>query len=417
MKPDEALRMAARSLWSHKLRTTLTTLGVVIGIGSVLAVVTLSGAFEGSITSQFDSIDDRAILVTAGTGNEQGPPDAGPFGLIFTEVDRQNLAALPGVDEVSASGMIPVTGLTFGGRSIPFDRLQATTTDSGDIREPKDYLSGGVFRTGERQAVLGHTIATLLGNGTAIAAGSTIRVEFANETQDVVVAGVLAKQDSLFGSNNRAVFVPVDPFYDQRRTSPSTGERTVVYMGFTVFASDIGDVRQVRGAVDSYMQEESDASKLLTSDVKILVATASDITNQIGDAFSQVTIFIAGIAGVSLLVAGVMIATIQLVTVTERTQEIGILKAIGARNRDVLGIFLVEAALIGLIGGVLGIGVGLAAGYGLVQALFGGEVAFVISWGWVVVCLLFAGGVGILAGTLPARRATRVDPVQALTRE
>lgn len=419
MKPLDVVRMALASLWRHKGRTALTIAGVMIGVGAVLAVVTLGAAFENSITGQFDSIDDRAILVTASQGDiAQGPPDAGPFGLIFTEVDRQALQEIDGVDEMAASGIVPVTGLTVQERSLPFERLQAVSATETAIREPADYATGSVFEAGQAEVVLGHTIARLLGDGEPVTAGTEVTLEFADRTRNVTVAGVLAFQDSLFGSANREVFVPLDPFYDQQRTSPTTGERTLVYNGLTVFAEEVGAIDDVKQRVDAYMQQDSDASRLLTEDVRIIVATASDITGQIGEAFDQVTVFIAAIAGVSLLVGGIMIATILLISVAERTREIGVMKAIGGFDRDVLGLFLAEAALVGLAGSLLGILFGLGAGWLLVDGLFGGEdIAFAVPWDWVGIALLLGVGTGVVAGWLPARRATRIQPVEALGHE
>jgi putative ABC transport system permease protein len=410
----EALRMALRALWNHKLRSAMTILGVVIGVGSVIAVVTLGAAFEASITSQFEGIDSRAVLVTAGAaeGVATGPPDAGPFGLIFTEVDRQALRGLAHVEDVAAEGIIPITGLTFDDRSIPFQRLQAVGGSA--VGSAAGYESGRIFRDGEQEIVLGHTIATLLGDGTPIPAGSTITIEFADRTEEATVAGVLRFQESLFGSNNREVFVPLDPYYDQRRTSPSTGEQTFVYTGLTVFADDIRNVDAVRDAVRQYMDTRSDATRLLTPDTVILVVTAGDIVAQIGEAFDQVTLFIAAIAATSLLVGGIMIGTIMLISVTERTREIGVMKAIGARDRDVLWVFLLEAVLIGLLGGIVGLALGLGAGSALIGVLFGGEVAVVLPYAWMGIAVGVGVGTGVVAGLLPARRATKVEPVEAL---
>ncbi len=426
MRSGESTRMAMQNLWGHKMRSLLTIIGVLIGIGSVIAIVTLSAAFENSITSQFDEIDDRSIFVTAAsTDNQNGPPDAGQFGTVFTEVDRQALLNIDGVERVIASGNVVVTTLKTDARALPFQALTATNSDADEVRNQDLYFAGGPFTDGATEIVLGWNLALALGGDTppvtepSLQVGDTVAITLQdNSTRNVTVAGILVFQESLFGSGNGAAHVPLDPFYTTFRESPTTGVSVRVYDGFTVVAERGTDIDLVRDAVSAYMMDESDASTLLTGlDVTILVATASDITKQIGAAFDQVTIFVAGIAGVSLLVGGIMIATIQLISVTERTKEIGLMKAIGALDGDVLRLFLVESMIIGLVGSIAGIGVGLGAGAAMVAAFFGDDVAFVVPYQWIGIAVGVGVLTGIIAGYLPARRATKIQPVEALNYE
>ncbi len=427
MRGGEAWRMAATSLWNRKLRSLLTILGVVIGVGSVIAVVSLGAAFEESITSQFDDIDDRSIFVTASQEDvAQGPPDAGQFGLVFTEVDRQNLLALQGVERVVASGEVVVTGLGAGTLERPFRTLSATTADADEVRHREGYLSGGPFSDGEEHIVLGYSVAQALSGVSGsreptLQAGDNVTIRYPDGThQNVTISGVLAKEDSLFGSLNAQAFVPIDPFYTTALRSPSTGDVVRVFNGFTVVAERGSNVNGVRDEVRAYMDDASDAQALLEDleGLVILVATASDITDQISGAFDQVTIFIAAIAATSLAVGGIMIGTIMLISVTERTREIGVMKAIGGTERNILWLFLLEAGLIGLIGSIVGLALGLGGGYALVEGLFGSEdVSFLVPWDWVAISMLFGIATGIIAGWLPARRATKVNPVEALSYE
>ncbi len=426
MRTGESTRMALQNLWGHKLRSLLTIIGVLIGIGSIIAIVSLSAAFEYSITSQFDEIDDRSIFVTAASAaNQNGPPDAGQFGTVFTETDRQALADIDGVERVIASGNVAVTTLRTDARALPFQQLTATNSDADDVRHAELYHTGGPFTDGAPEIVLGWNLALALGadpptaTEPSLAVGDGIVVTFPdNSTRDVTVAGILVFQESLFGTGNGAAHVPLDPFYMTFRDSPSSGSSDRVFDGFTVIAKKGVDINDVRDAVNDYMQDSSDATTLLTDlDVLILVATASDITQQIGVAFDQVTIFVAGIAGVSLLVGGIMIATIQLISVTERTKEIGLMKAIGALDRDVLRLFLVESMIIGFVGSIAGIAVGLGAGAAMVAAFFGNESTFIVPYGWIGIAVGVGILTGIVAGYLPARRATKIQPVEALNYE
>ncbi len=137
----EAFRMAGRSLRNHPGRSILTILGVVIGIGSVIAIVSLGAAFEKSITDQFDAIDDRSIFVTCGqTGPQNGPPDCGQSTFIFTDVDREGLAALDGVERVIASGEVVVSSIGYDGQDRAWESVEATTSDADEIRNADEFI-------------------------------------------------------------------------------------------------------------------------------------------------------------------------------------------------------------------------------------------------------------------------------------
>lgn len=425
----EPLKMALRALWSHKMRSILTILGVVIGVASVLTVTSLGAAFEESITSQFDSVDDRSIFVSCGaTGVQNGPPDCGQSSFIFTEVDRTSLAGLAGVERVTATGEVTITSITYASKQAPYETLTATTSDADEIRNLDDYLVGGPFADDEPEIVLGYFAAKTLsgaksGEEPTVPVGASVVIQMADGTEvDATVAGVLAEQNSLFGSNNGAIFGSIEEFYTRSIKSPSTGQTTSVFSGFLAVAEESADINEVRDAIKDYMRASSDAAAFIADqdDLAVLVATAGDIQDDIGTAFDQITVFIAGIAGVSLLVGGIMIGTIMLISVTERTKEIGMMKAIGATNGGILWMFLLEAAIIGLIGSIVGIALGMAAGATLVAVLFGGDgedIGFVVPWNWVWISVVVGVGVGIVAGLLPARRAVAIEPVAALNYE
>lgn len=427
----EGLRMAMGNLWSHRMRSLLTILGVVIGVGSVLAVVTLGASFEESIVGQFDSVDQQTVYVYSSvTPLGGGPPDCQQFCNIFTDVDRAALAALDGVERVTVSVDIPSTSLSWNGTDLTYERLTATVPESDEVRVADDYASGGAFTLGERQVVLGSTIAQLLAlsgkpDGTKleevaqVQAGDAIAIRFPDGRQvDATVAGVLKEDMTFFGDRNGRVYVPVDPFYNTTRPSPTTGEESRVYAGFTVIAGSVRDVEDVRDAADAYIQDESDARTLKIDGQELAVDTASDIQGQISAVFSQVTLFIGAIGGVSLLVGAIGIANIMLVSVTERTREIGVMKAIGAKDREILTLFLLEAVLIGVVGSLFGIALGFAGGAGVVKGVFAAEdVPLVIPYEWLGYAVAVGMGVGVVAGFLPARRATKIQPIQALSYE
>lgn len=414
----ESLRMAVSNLLQHKARSVLTILGILIGLGAVLAVVTLGRSFEASVVSQFDSVDDRTMFVQATrSGPQTGPPNAGPFGTIFTEVDRTNVQALAGVERVTMSGSVQISSLTVHGEELVYDRLLATVPDAETVRKPLDYASGRVFQMGTRELVVGNEIAIQLGGeGGAILAGTPVTVRYRNGTTEAAtIVGVLKPDSSLFGSRNGQVYAPVDPYYTTVRPSPSTGETVRVYSGFSVIAKDARGVDQVQDRVKAYFEGPADAHQLLASGITIQVATAKDIQASIGAVFDQITLFIGAIGAISLLVGAIGIANIMLVTVAERTREIGILKAIGAKNSEILVLFLLEALLIGFFGAVLGVALGLGAGALVVHGVF--STAAVVPYDWIGIAVVVGMGVGVVAGLLPARRATKVEVVRALSYE
>ncbi|HUR64702.1 MAG TPA: ABC transporter permease [Candidatus Thermoplasmatota archaeon] len=419
----ESVRMAFASLWGHKTRSLLTILGVVIGISSVLGVVTLGKSFEGSILGQFSDFDTRTVFVTLtsnSTGGDRGPPNAGQFSDAFTSRDVQQLAQLAGVEAVTPSGTLQTSALVFHGKQLPLRSVTATLPTHQNVRNPAKYAAGGPFHTGALEIVLGDDLAQNLNGTVPVAVGSVIELRFQGRPPvNVTVAGLLAHVESAFGGGNAGAYVPVAPFYQNEATSPVTGAKVQIFSGLQVLAADAGRVDAVRDAVKGYLESPaSDAHGIIPRQVKMLIATQGDITASISAAFTQVTLFISAIAVVSLVVGAIGIANIMLVSVTERTREIGVMKALGARNGEILQLFLVEAVLIGLIGSAIGIGLGLGLGTLIVRGVFAAQkVAVVLPLEWVGISLAVGVLVGAVAGLLPARRATKIQPIRALAYE
>ncbi len=422
----DAVRMALSSIWGQKIRSTLTILGVVIGIGAVVAMTSMGASFEASITGEFDGISERTIFVTATFQNTGGgPPDAGDFGTIFTQRDVEELLDIDGVERVDPQGTLAIEGLEYDGKRLPISALSAVMAIDDQVAEQDLYYDGSAFEDGDRAIVLGWNMALFLAGDDldterpSIDAGDDLLLFLPDgSNQTIEVAGILAKSETLFGSSNTQAFVPIDPFYSKQIQGPEG--RIVAYNGLSVIAEDRDIVDRVKDDVKAYIDDKSDAAEL-TEDVpglELLVNTASDIQAQISTAIGQFTAFIAGIGGVALVVGGIMIATIMLISVTERTKEIGVMKAIGGRDRDILTMFLLEASIIGLIGAIVGVIVGTFAGFALVEGFFADEdISFVLDVQWLVGGVVLGFIVGIVAGIIPARRATKVQPVEALSYE
>ena len=419
----EAFRMAAASLWGHKLRSALTVLGVIIGIMAVLSVVTIGKSFEHSIVSGFSTVDDRTIFVTcnrseAGPG---GPPTCSGLGRVFTERDRQEILALPGVAAVNRQGALPIAGLVYENRTIPFQTLSTTESDSTAVSSlAGGFQAGRVYGPDAAEVVVSNDVAALLGNGTPVQPGASLTIRFIDQSEEqVTIVGVLKKETNAFVSFTTAtIYAPIDRFYRfPDVASPVTGEPTAVYEGFSVIADDPRTLDEAKAGVKDYLSSDrSDAHHLLVEGTEAYVASGSNIVDQIGTIFDDITLFISAIAVVSLVVGAIGIANIMLVTVTERTREIGVMKAIGAKDSDVLLLFLLEATLVGLIGAVLGIALGLTAGAIVIQVVFT-DFTLVFPYDWVGIALVVGMLTGVAAGFMPARRATRIHPIEALAYE
>jgi len=421
----EAVRMALANLWAHRLRSLLTILGVIIGVASVLAIATIGRSFEEGVVSGFDAVDDRTIFVSVDDDGDvsQGPPDAAGLGRIFSDRDVQEILGLEGVETVIVQAMQPIAGFRLEGEFVSFAQLNTAEPGSDLVSDlAGGYHDGRVFNEGQREVVLAYDVAQRFGNGTPLPVGTSLDVLFLDGGEEqVTVVGILAEEENPFVQFTAGqVFAPIDRYYSfPRQESPVTGQPVRVYDGLAVIADGPAGLEATAERVESYLASPgSDAAAFLVPDTVVLVATAGDITAQIGRVFDQISVFVGAIGGVSLLVGAIGIANIMLVSVTERTREIGVMKAVGARDRDVLFLFLLESIVIGVLGALIGIALGLLGAYGLVTSGFLGEgVPFRVPADWVTLALAVGIGVGILAGYWPARRATRVEVVQALAYE
>jgi putative ABC transport system permease protein len=420
----ESLRMALANLWNHKMRSTLTVLGVIIGIMAVLAVVTIGKSFEQSIVSGFNTVDDRTIFVTCNLESNEiggGPPDCNGLGRVFSERDRQTILHLPGVLAVNPQGQLPIDHLTYGNRSVPFRSIAAAESDSEAISSlAGGFLQGRVFAQDAAEVVVSYDVALLLGEGEPHIAGETLTIHFLDgNAEDVTIVGVLKKETNTFVQfTSGTIYAPVQRYYRfPAQESPVTGEPVQMYDGFSVVADDPRNLDTAKLAVTEYLDsDKSDASHLLVKGTVLYIATGSNIVDAIGTLFNQITLFISAIAVVSLIVGAIGIANIMLVSVTERTREIGVMKAIGAKDKEILVLFLLEAVLVGVVGAILGIALGLIAGAVVVQFVFD-EFTLVVPYDWIGISIAVGVLTGVIAGFMPARRATRIQPIQALAYE
>jgi putative ABC transport system permease protein len=429
MKLRDSLALAGRSLSGHRLRSALTVVGIVVGISTVVIFASFGTSVKTDVISEFQGTSASEIYVVTGDFGGDGGPFGGEGGgggfslgdlesVALPAVTTHDIGQLRGIDGVNAvipRGSIDINSIVHDGETVILDSMTATSPAA--FRE-SDLIAGQGIESGTRgEAVLSRAAVERFESNVTV--GETVEVDYGNgRTENVTVVGIAASARGGFGGFagfSPDVYVPVDPYYREfGPTAPSAaqGVDQVAFRQVTLVAEP-NRVPEAKAAAESYLEGPSDATRVL-GDVGITVQSTADLVDGIQSVLNDIIRLVTGIGVLALLVGAFGIANIMLVSVTERTKEIGIMKANGARNREVMGLFLAEAVLLGLLGAVVGIPVGLAIGYG---AAAYAEVGFTIPVVWVGI----AAGMGILtgavAGLYPAWRAARVDPIDALRYE
>ena len=403
MKVMELIHLALSRLGSSRLRAALTMLGVIIGVASVVSLVAVGQGATSGVTKQLQGLGTNLLTVNPGATTTGFTRGAAGSANTLTIADAQAIGALAGVaavePEVSTSQFVvagsvntttTILGTTGGYTQVRnFDVWQGAT------------LNGAAVDEHLQVAVLGATTADDLGL-TASSIGSTITIG----GLPFKVVGILqAKGSTGPTSQDDQILVPYTTVQDQ--FVPGDTVRTI---GISVASAD--QIDTVKAEITTLLESRHDIAIGGTDDFTI--ADQAQLLTTVSGVSDLLTLLLAGIASISLLVGGIGIMNIMLVSVRERTREIGIRKAIGARGRDILAQFLVEALVLSLLGGLIGIVLGLAVSY-LIGTLAGW--GFVFSPVTPVVAVLFSLLVGVVFGVWPARQAARLDPIVALRYE
>ena len=404
----QAVLEALESLSANKTRSGLTILGIVIGVGAVIAMLAVGSGAQDVITGSISGIGTNLLFVFSGNFQEE-VRNAKPL----TIGDAEAIADV--FQAPSVAGVAPVIQdnkeVTFGGERAR-SSISGVTPDYLTVRNYE--LLEGEFITEEHilgrasVAVLGPDLADKLFGHQEGIVGETIRIE----GQPFRVIGViLPKGGSAFGSQDDYALVPFSTA--QTRIIRRSRERVDVIF---VQATNPDTVLSAADEISQILRQRH-RSEIGLDDFTVLsqqdfVQTAQTITNTL-------TIFLGGIAAISLLVGGIGIMNLMLVSVTERTREIGLRKAIGARRRDILIQFLTESSLLSLIGGLIGIGLGWLIAYavGLFAAANGTELNPVVGLDAILLATIFSTAVGLFFGIYPANRAANLEPVEALRYE
>ncbi len=411
----EALRMAANGLLANRTRSALTMLGILIGVTAVILLVAVGNGASVQINNQVQSLGANVIYVYPSNARGSGGVSQGfGTGQSLTQADVDALNSKQQDPDVVAAIPIAQSGgqITYGNQNY-FAPTTGTTPDFPQIR---DYqLAEGSFFTADdvtarhRVVVLGQTVVDNLFGGTD-PVGQTIKIS----RQSFRVIGVFAqKGGSGLGSQDNVVVAPITAVW-----AYLTGARGKVISQIVASASSAGTVTQAETEITTILLERHQISDPTQADFQL--QSQQDILNQATSIATALTLVLGAIAGISLVVGGIGIMNIMLVTVTERTREIGIRKAIGARRRDILMQFLIEAMVLSGLGGALGIAVGalLAQEAPKVSALAtSGFPTPVVSPTSVVLAFCVSVAIGLFFGIYPANRAARLHPIEALRYE
>ncbi|MFC7057346.1 ABC transporter permease [Halovenus salina] len=397
----------------HKLRSTLTTLGIVLGIGAVIVFMVLGGAFEQDIVGEFEQEESTSMQVLTTTDSNFG--QGGFQSNIYTQSDIEAVENIEGVDWVAPDGDLSVVQLRHGGETVTGGGGLGSFSVTATAPERFDHglfemVDGEPFEEGQRgQAVVNEELVDLYDGDVEV--GDEIDLVFKDGMTETVTVTGIVNDDTGNGIPPR---VHVDTGYYQTKIDDPDGNRERAYSFLLVNAESLDTVDQTQQRVQEYFDAESDAAQLKGDDQGIDVQTVEDAVEQFQSIVNQIAVLLGGIAGISLIVGSIGIANIMIVSVTERTREIGIMKAVGARKRDIIQLFLVEAVILGSIGAVLGVMAGLGVGY-VGVSITGWPMVYPINW--ILIAVAVGGFVGVFSGLYPAWRAARVDPIQALRRE
>jgi putative ABC transport system permease protein len=402
MRFSDLLRLAFSRLGTGKLRAALTMLGVVIGVASVVALVSVAQGATKGISDRLQSLGTNLLTVNAGSTSNGITRTSLGSATTLTLDDASAISQLSGVQavepELSTSKLVIAGTLnetaTVIGTTPGYPTVRAYTMWVGT------FLNQASIDSALRVAVIGATTADNLGlDGSSI--GSTISI--GGLPFDLI--GIMQpKGGSGFNSPDDEVLIPVSTAREL-----FVGTNSIRSMGVSAASAD--QIDTVSGEITALLEQRHG---ITTGVDDFTITTQAQLLGTVSSVSDVLTILLAGIASISLLVGGIGIMNIMLVSVRERTREIGIRKAIGARGRDILSQFLVEALFLSLAGGLIGIAIGVLASFGI--GIYAGW-GFIFNPATVLVAVGFSLVVGIVFGVWPASQAARLDPVLALRYE
>ena len=397
--------MAFSALMANKMRSLLTMLGIIIGVGAVIAMVSIGMGVRNNIQQSIASLGSNMLIVMPGAENRTGVRGGAGSKTTLEDEDADAIKAkIGGIDNVSA--MVSGSYQVVFGNSNWKTSVQGVSPDYMDIRSLE--VESGIFITEHdmvkrnRVAVIGSTVSeNLFGGSNPV--GQNIRIN----NQPFKIIGVLKKkgQSSMGQDQDDVIIVPMTTAQERM-----LGVNYVHSINVQVSSPDIMD--EVQENIETLLRQRHHIAKGQEDDFNVRNLTS--LMETMDSTTAMITMLLGAVAGISLLVGGIGIMNIMMVSVTERTREIGIRKALGATFRNIMMQFLIESVVIGIIGGVIGIFMGCTLSIAVAEFFNFNTVITLLP---IAVSFSFAVGTGLFFGIYPARKAAKLDPIEALRYE
>lgn len=403
----EIFGMSIEALWSNRLRTSLTMLGVIIGIASVIMVTSVGQGVQRATEQQIQSLGTNVMLVLTGVARTGGISQGAGSASTLTWEDAQAIAQqVPAAEAVTP--FLQRLGQIVYGEQNDSTSILGVELNYPDVKEiqPKEgkFFTQEDLDNANAVVVLGSAVRDSLFAPGESAIGANVRLQNGRYT----VVGVMEPKGSVGGiDQDDRVYIPLTNMWS--RIVGINAIKGKAITGFWLKAANNDQLEAAQFQVTNLLRIRHDIYPPEPDDFRI--SNQVDIINTFSNIVGLFTVLVSAIAGISLVVGGIGIANIMLVSVVERTREIGIRKAIGATNGAVLNQFLTEAILVSLLGGAIGVTVGISLAFGA-SSLF--KFPFVISVWSIAAGLILAIAVGLVAGVIPARNAATLDPIAAL---
>lgn len=409
----ESFRIAINALAVRKLRSALTMLGVSIGVAAVIALMSIGRGLEAYVVQQFNDLGSNLLFISAGHYGENLAYRTAHYQPLTIEDAKAvgDPLVVPGVIATAAEYVAPVT--IARGRNRMEIRIRAVTPEYDEVRNwhptQGEFFSQHDYDAVSRVALLGAATYEALFAPGEYPIGQQVLI---NNVPFEVIGVMEEKGAAPQGNRDEQVFVPLSTAQERvlhEKTASGDYEATMIFVSF----ADGEQMPAAQNEIASILRERRRVNFLDEDDFTVL--SQSDLIAVFGDILKAITIFLGVVAGISLLVGGINIMNIMLVSVTERTREIGLRKAVGASRGGVLSQFLIEAVTLALIGGMLGVTVGVTGAFVVTEV----SEAFtaVVRPDAIVTALLFSIAVGLFFGLYPAYRASNMNPIDALRAE
>lgn len=387
MSFKQSFILAIKSLSSSKMRAFLTMLGIIIGVAAVIILVSLVDGFKNNMLDQFNSLGANTIAVSIQSRGGTRTVSVEDMLALCDEYPNVLLAASPNVT-AGGKAKIGTEELSSSITGVSENYLDVTTTTVEQGR----FLTFNDVNTRQKVCVVGSYISKEFFGGNAV--GESLKI---NGNTFKIVGVFEEAADSTEGSSDDKIIIPY--------TTVRSITRISFVSSYTFAAVDENKSEQAKSVIETYLLS------IFNSDDYYTVISMAEMLDMVDELTGQITLILVGIAGISLLVGGIGIMNIMLVSVTERTREIGIRKSLGARRFDIMSQFVVEAATTSAVGGVVGILLGIAVSYAAGALM---NLKVIPSPAAILIAFSFSAAIGIMFGYFPANKAAKLNPIDAL---